>query len=237
MLLSMGAPTGQRTITAESAAAADAAHAAQPGATATARRPATLAEARALAHPLRLRILRLCLDGALTNRQLADRLGMDPGTVHYHVRTLARNGFLAAEEVRHGASGALERPYRAARKSWKVDTAGTDVTMAMIDAFRDEVAEVGPKGIILSSRLGLRLPPSEVDELQERLEAIVEEFSHRDDPTGARVGLYVTLHHRASDSSHGSSRERSSRASWVPPQPAPATEPATSPGEPAAGDR
>jgi predicted ArsR family transcriptional regulator len=163
------------------------------------RRPATLAEARALAHPLRLRILRLCLDGALTNRQLADRLGVDPGTMHYHVRTLAQNGFLAAEDVRHGASGALERPYRATRKSWKVDTAGTAVGLAMVDAFRDEVAEAGTEAMVTSARLGLRLTPAEVDELQERLEAIVEEFSHRDDPDGVPVGLYAALHYRASD--------------------------------------
>ena len=42
------------------------------------RRPATAAEAKALAHPLRIRILRLCLDQALTNKQLAERLGKDP---------------------------------------------------------------------------------------------------------------------------------------------------------------
>ena len=38
------------------------------------RRPATRAEARALAPTMRLRVLRLCLDEALTNRDLADRL-------------------------------------------------------------------------------------------------------------------------------------------------------------------
>ena len=45
------------------------------------RRPATAAEAKALAHPLRMRILRLCLDRSLTNKQLAEWLGKDPGTV------------------------------------------------------------------------------------------------------------------------------------------------------------
>ena len=38
---------------------------------AAAGRPPTLQEARALAHPLRIRILRLCLDRALTNSELA----------------------------------------------------------------------------------------------------------------------------------------------------------------------
>src|SRR5918998_1960858 len=82
------------------------------------RRPATRDEARALAHPLRLRILRLCLDEALTNRELADRLRAEPATVLYHVRTLVRTGFLASEAERRGRRGAREIPYRATGKSW-----------------------------------------------------------------------------------------------------------------------
>ena len=39
------------------------------------RRPATEQEARTLASPLRLRILRLCLDVSLTNKEIAERLG------------------------------------------------------------------------------------------------------------------------------------------------------------------
>ena len=43
------------------------------------KRAATREELRAVANPLRLRILRLCLHEELTNKQLAERLGMDPG--------------------------------------------------------------------------------------------------------------------------------------------------------------
>jgi DNA-binding transcriptional ArsR family regulator len=82
------------------------------------RRPATAAEAKALAHPLRMRILRLCVDRSLTNKELAEWLGKDPGTVLHHVRTLVVNGFLVPDEVRQGAKGALEKPYRATGKSW-----------------------------------------------------------------------------------------------------------------------
>ena len=69
------------------------------------RRPATLQEARALAHPLRLRILRLCLDQARTNSELAALLGQKPATMLYHVRTLLRTGFLAEEPTRPGPRG------------------------------------------------------------------------------------------------------------------------------------
>src|SRR5207237_8010165 len=46
---------------------------------------------KALGHPLRVRTLELLSheeDHALTNRELADRLGVDPGHLHFHVRML-----------------------------------------------------------------------------------------------------------------------------------------------------
>jgi predicted ArsR family transcriptional regulator len=73
---------------------------------------ASVAQLRALAHPVRLRILRLCLDREMTNKELADKLGIAPGTALRHVRELLATGFLAAGEVRTGRRGALERPYR-----------------------------------------------------------------------------------------------------------------------------
>src|SRR5439155_18198906 len=61
------------------------------------RRPATEAEARALASGIRLRILRLCLDRPLTNKEIAERLDANPATVLHHVRKLVDTGFLAAQ--------------------------------------------------------------------------------------------------------------------------------------------
>src|SRR5262245_44839912 len=50
------------------------------------RRSATEAEARALASAVRLRIMRLCLDRPLTNKEIAERLGVNPATTLHHVR-------------------------------------------------------------------------------------------------------------------------------------------------------
>src|SRR3954469_14375633 len=114
------------------------------------RRPATAAEAKALANPIRLRILRLCIDGWLTNKQLADRLGRDPGTVLHHVRLLVDTGFLEVGEVRPGPKGALEKPYRATGKSWEVsvgEVEGDAMLVAPIDALREEVLEAGSRGV------------------------------------------------------------------------------------------
>ena len=50
---------------------------------------------KALAHPVRLRILGLLrLDGPATASGLADRLGLNSGATSYHLRHLERHGFV-----------------------------------------------------------------------------------------------------------------------------------------------
>lgn len=160
------------------------------------RREASSEEAKALASPLRLRILRLCLDEALTNKELAARLDKDPGTLLHHVRTLVDTGFLVADPVRTGARGALEKPYRASGKSWTLSVNDRpDLNLAMIDAFRDEVVESARPSVDLT-RMAFRLRPRAVNELKRRLAALVEEFKQRDDPVGESWGLFVGLHQR-----------------------------------------
>lgn len=161
------------------------------------RRPATRAEARALAHPLRLRILRLCLHEALTNRELADRLGEEPATVLYHVRTLVRTGFLRREAERRGRRGAREVPYRSTRKSWNLsfepDLAGH---VAVIDAVRAELVEAGPESVLELVRLAVRLRPDRLEELGRRVVELVREADAADDPGGEAIGILVAVHRR-----------------------------------------
>lgn len=161
------------------------------------RRPATRAEARALAHPLRLRILRLCLDEALTNRELAERLDEQPATTLFHVRTLVRSGFLVAEEERRGRRGAREIPYRATGKSWTLsfepDAAGH---LAVLDAARAEIAEAGPDGLLELARLGVRVPADRLEELGRRLAEVIREIAAADDPDGEPIGVLLAVHRR-----------------------------------------
>ena len=64
------------------------------------RRPASDAEARALASAVRLRILRLCLDQALTNKEIAARLVISTRTVEGHVENvLAKRNFTSRAQV------------------------------------------------------------------------------------------------------------------------------------------
>jgi predicted ArsR family transcriptional regulator len=164
------------------------------------RRAATLEEARALSHPLRLRILRLCLDRGLTNKELATRLELQPATVLHHVRTLVAAGFLAPEEPRPGPRGSTEKPYRSTRKSWWVDPheqweAGEGL-VAGIDATRAELVDAGDSAIVVQGRLAVRLNTERRDELTERLNALAEEYAFADDPDGEPVALYLLLHKR-----------------------------------------
>jgi DNA-binding transcriptional ArsR family regulator len=166
------------------------------------RRPATPEEAKALAHPLRLRILRLALDQSLTNKQLAERLGRDPGTVLHHVRQLVRTGFLVPDEVRQGDKGALEKPYRATGKSWSLSLDESEVTestasQAMLEAFLAELAEAGPDAATGFSRLALTLDKASLEELQSRIQAILDEFASRPpDPDGQPYALFFAMHRR-----------------------------------------
>jgi len=161
------------------------------------RRPATREEARALSHPLRLRILRLCLYEARTNKELAEALVADPSSTLYHVRTLVRTEFLVAEDERRGKRGAKEIPYRATGKSWTLDV-GSDVPVqvAALDAHRAELLAAGPGAVLTSSRLGVRLGPRKLAELRRRLHEIAVEFADADDPEGEAMSLFIGLHRR-----------------------------------------
>jgi len=151
------------------------------------------ADARALASTLRLRILRLCLDEPMTNREIAARLGRNPATVLHHVRTLADRGFLTAQPVRRGARGSREVPYLATGKSWRTE-GGPSSSRILIDTFLEEVALVDPTDVI-ATRLGLRLDDAGYAELATRLQAVFEDFAARPStPGGVPYSLFFALH-------------------------------------------
>jgi DNA-binding transcriptional ArsR family regulator len=66
---------------------------------------------RALAHPARIAILRrLGFEGPATATECATVTGLSPSACSYHLRTLARYGFV--EEDRSSAADGRERPWR-----------------------------------------------------------------------------------------------------------------------------
>lgn len=148
--------------------------------------------ARALASPLRTRILRLCLHEARTNKELADELGMNPGTLLHHVRTLVDTGFLSVEEPRRGPRGAREIPYLATRRSW--NSGNDDISRTLVETFLQEIEGLPPNQLRIV-RLGLKLNPASRDELLDRFQALFEEYKDRPaDADGEPISLMFAEH-------------------------------------------
>jgi DNA-binding transcriptional ArsR family regulator len=175
------------------------------------RRRATVLQAKAASHPLRLRILRLCGQQALTNKQLADRLDRQPGTTLYHVRLLVEAGLLEPAPIRTGTSGALEKPYRSSGQSWWLSAYGDaedgepyddrddGSSLAPIEAFQAELREAGPGSVRTSARFMLHLSEEEMRELDRRLLAVLDEYIQTDHQRLDRpaLGGIVVLHQLA----------------------------------------
>ena len=160
------------------------------------RRPATPEEARALANPLRLRIIRLCLNQAMTNEQLATRLGRNAGSMLHHVRMLVDTGFLAPEEERRGArgssSGRTGRPASRGRSTsaTRRGLGKTNLrTLALIEAFRAEVAECRGRDRRALAARGPACGRTRATRSQERIEALVAGPHGADDPDGEPYGF------------------------------------------------
>ncbi len=150
------------------------------------------AAARALSSPLRMRILRLCRFDARTNKELADLLGVNPGTMLHHVRTLADTGFLEAQPERTGAQGAREVPYLATGRSW--DAPIEDGTAVLMETVRQQVALADPDTVFFAW-LGLRLNAEHQAELHDRISRIFEAYKDRGpDADGTDYSLAVIMH-------------------------------------------
>lgn len=133
------------------------------------------ARARALSSPIRWRVLRACLDEALTNKELADLLGVNPGSMLHHVRTLVATGFLAAEEPRRGQRNAVEIPYRTTDLVWAAGRSSAGFG----DFLLEEVEVAETQGEARAWRTMIRADDAGRAELHSRLDALLEEFSAR----------------------------------------------------------
>jgi DNA-binding transcriptional ArsR family regulator len=83
---------------------------------------------RALSHPVRLALLEvLLLDGPLTATEAGERIGESPTTCSFHLRQLAKYGFV--EEA--GGGRGRQRPWRRTHLGWTVErNADQDFTLA-----------------------------------------------------------------------------------------------------------
>ena len=125
---------------------------------------------KALGHPLRVRVLEMLGqegEWQLTNRELAQRLGVDPGHLHFHVRMLLRAGLITLVETDQGR----EKPYRPVARTLRVapellaSGLTTDLRAAMLDEVHRGWSEHGPEGTFRSAQVTARIRPERALEL------------------------------------------------------------------------
>ena len=152
---------------------------------------------RALAHPLRLRLLAtLRVDGPATASILARRLGESSGATSYHLRTLARHGFVEDDDAR---GNGRERWWRAAHggTAWSLGEddparleAGRGLTRQVardharwVERFVDEVTEwprQWREAVGISDRWAT-LTPERLRALGEEVAQVIERYA--DEPS------------------------------------------------------
>jgi DNA-binding transcriptional ArsR family regulator len=152
---------------------------------------------KALGHPLRVRVLEMLGqegEWQLTNRELAQRLGVDPGHLHFHVRMLLKAGLIElADENGRGR----EKPYRAVAKVFRVApellAAGgaSDLQAAMIDQVQRAHALYAPEGVFRSAQLEVKLT---VERATELMAAFLEAARDVEDDQADKVVLTMFAH-------------------------------------------
>jgi len=150
---------------------------------------------RALAHPTRLALLdHLHTVVEATATQCAEFVDDSPSSCSYHLRALARWGFVEEGAPRPGR----ERPWRAAAARIEFDSEGLEATVLrdelvgrqqqrVRDALRREhELPARWRRVAQTSSAGLTLTPGELDELGERFEALIGDFRGRGRRRGSR---------------------------------------------------
>ena len=179
---------------------------------ATTRRITEPQDLRALAHPLRLRLLgALRLEGPATATALAKRFDVSSGLTSYHLRALAERGFV--EDDPEQANGGRERWWRASHDltEWHLPPADEDPVehAGRLEATRvlnveiaqlwgrwlAKVAAAEPdlperwRGAVTSGDRWMNLTPDQLGRFSRDLEALVERYAAEQSDEGERVGV------------------------------------------------
>jgi DNA-binding transcriptional ArsR family regulator len=172
---------------------------------------------RALSDPLRVQIVELLIAQNLTVKQVAEKLGLAPSKLYYHFATLEKLGLIEVAETRMVAN-MVEKIYQSRADAVEVDPSllhfskegenepfNTAIN-SVIDATREDIirslqarqfqleqgAQEQPRRFIIN-RIVSRLPEERVQEFQERLVALLQEFETENNTTarGAKFQPYA----------------------------------------------
>lgn len=154
---------------------------------------------KALAHPIRMKILNILDQKTATPKELAEHLGLPLENVSYHVRTLKDFGFIKLEKTRQ-VRGAVEHHYKmAARpvigaKLW--EQIPRVVQEALVDAHLDVIVEAMGQAALQGSfdrgnaqlaRWPLVVDDAGFDEISEILDAAQKQVAEAEKKAQARM--------------------------------------------------
>jgi DNA-binding transcriptional ArsR family regulator len=157
---------------------------------------------RAVAHPVRIELLRALAEEPKTATQCAELVGESPQSCSYHLRTLAKYGFVERAE----AENSKERPWRKVKggMTWSARTdpeAARALAATFLDRdirlLRDYLANPGeawPEPMY--SQTTLRLTYDEAEALGDKLFALLEPYftpTRKDAPADAQDVWFVTF--------------------------------------------
>jgi DNA-binding transcriptional ArsR family regulator len=148
---------------------------------------------RALAHPLRVRILSIATaEGPVTASGLAERLHVKTGSTSWHLSKLAEHGLI--EEV-EGLGSRRERWWRATAPTWSVDAASqlddpslaahTTVLLAAVineqyqralTFLYEDWSRAWRHSWILESSAPLTLSPDDLEAMRHDLDGVIEGY-------------------------------------------------------------
>ena len=169
-----------------------------------------VASLRAIAHPLRVRLLAaLRIDGPATASELARKLGESSGSTSYHLRQLARYGFIEEDPEQPNAR---DRRWRAvhAYTSWRdsdfadqpegleasrwLRARAREHFAATAERFESESWSPEWRDAAGHSNTVLRLTPRSLRELHDRVLDLAHEYAVRDAdaPDTEQVALFFS---------------------------------------------
>ena len=157
---------------------------------------------KAIGDPTRSRILAVIQHQPATAKQIADRLGLAPGTVGHHLGVLAAAG-LVKVVARRLARGIVAKYYTRAARLFEYRLPheiahGTDPSVTVLTAARDELADAltlgdpDPFGSVGCPHA--RLSGERAREYHARLQRLIDDFAAEPpDPAGQVYGLCGAL--------------------------------------------
>lgn len=157
---------------------------------------------KALADPLRIRLLEALWEMPQSARELADHVDLPPDRLYYHLNHLERAGLIEIAEYRPLARGKVERVYTPAVTEPPSDAANPEEMAeflgSMLDATRADInaayrsQQTGGRREVDLHRGALRLTDEALAELRGHIERLATQFGDRDAPgTWTRVVVAV----------------------------------------------